>query len=415
MNTGLRWKVGIVAVVAATACVATPAAAEPPTDTRTVQIRSTFTEPPSTVDGLHCRGLAASAPACGAVEKTTTTFSGPLAGVADAEVVGALHTDGKYHFDGTWTFAEATVDGCGTAPLILEMFDGTVAPSTEHPGMLDGVTQWRVRDNAWTAGGGSATFSVAVADALAEKWNDGELTGSITCTTPAKPRPKTEIRTITVRAEYTEPASSVDGVECRGLGGAPPSPDCRGRVVGPASFTGTITGDAYYALTGPTPEGHHYEGHNHFEDAVVEGCGRGSFDLVDHKGALLVEQYDPVTNTMPGFNTWSVANGRGGLAGLISGEGENRWTIYWSESGTERWGRGVFTGTITCEVPKHGDEKQDRGADVLRAAFAPATAGAVQAGLPATGSSPVGGAAGAAALAISLLARRRGRRARRGS
>jgi hypothetical protein len=399
--------------------------ASPPTETKTIQVTSEFTEPVSSFDGAGC---TLAVPDCYAIEQGTTTYTGTLAGVSQWEITGRMGSDGQYHFKGVHKFADATIDGCGRGGLEIDI-DGSIAPQPDPASPLVGVEKWSIRPgrgtgglSSLTGGAGDGEFAFHIAELGGEKWVQGTLTGAVTCHVPmnghAPQKPKTEIRTIQVRADYTEPQSSVDGVQCRGLAGMPLAPDCRGRVVGPVSFTGSIEGDAYYDLTGPTRDGYHYEGQNHFEDAVIEGCGRGAFDLVDHQGELLLAKYDPVTNTLPGYNTWTVANGRRGLSGLISGQGENHWTIYWSETGTERWGRGTFTGTITCEVPTHSaradDKTDDPSAAVRGASYTPASAAAVEAGLPATGASPTLAVAGAAGFGLTLAARR-ARRARLGS
>ncbi len=160
----------------------------------------------------------------------------------------------------------------------------------------------------------------------------------------------TTTRTIEVRAEYTEPMPGFDGVECRGLDA--PSPWCQGVFAGPVTFTGTIAGVAYAESAGPTTTGHTYDGPDAFERAVVKGCGVGGliFDTFDGDFDFTDTRASDVSTG--GYNKWRIrpGSGTGTLAG-ISGEGENHWRPYWTETG-DRWGRGVFTGTITCQVPR---------------------------------------------------------------
>jgi hypothetical protein len=365
MNKGLNageWRTGLAALVLAVGGmtgVTEPAAAGPPDESRTIEVTSTFTEPPPNPDGVRCVGLHAPPPGCGLVERTTTTFAGTLAGVAGAEVRGAMGTDGKYHFDGTWQLADAVVDGCGTGGLVIEMYEGTVEAAPDQPGVFVGATRWRIRPGSGTVGlagitggDGTATFDFT-GEPSGDEFVQGDFSGTTTCADGrrATPSPANTRRiTIRVRAEYTEPLSQIFGVECRGL--ASGEPRCVGLFGGPATFTGTIQGVTYYDGSGPTADGHMYEGPDIFEDAVIEGCGRGGFSLDTFGGEMFVDAH-PEDGSTGGFNGWRLrpGSGTGGLSGLASGEGENHWHQYWSESGTETWGRGLYTGTITCDVP----------------------------------------------------------------
>lgn len=174
----------------------------------------------------------------------------------------------------------------------------------------------------------------------------------------------TETKTITVRSEYTEQEPGFDGARCRGFTDVPATlPDCRAVMAGPATFKGTFQGVSFAESSShPTADGDHFEGFDTFDDARIEGCGEGGFTFDLYKGRLDVASYDPVTNTMMGYFTWRIRpdSGTGGLSGLISGEGKGHWKMYWSETGTQTWGRGLITGTVTCEVTRAGGGTADK-------------------------------------------------------
>lgn len=158
-------------------------------------------------------------------------------------------------------------------------------------------------------------------------------------------------KTIQVNTHYTEPPSEFDGVQCRGLAS---SPDCGLRFVGTATFTGTMHGEVYYDLTGSiTPEGKvTYEGPDYI-DGGVTGCGTGTYIIDDSEGYVDMTKYDPITNSAPGFNRWTLrpGSGTGELKNLVSGKGVNHWRMYFSGFlGMGHYGKGHFTGSITCRL-----------------------------------------------------------------
>lgn len=163
----------------------------------------------------------------------------------------------------------------------------------------------------------------------------------------------TGTKTINVRSEYFERDPEFDAARCRGFKNVPAAPpDCQVVMAGQATFTGSIQGVSdHESWNHPTSEGDHFEGVDVFDVARIEGCGDGGFTFDVHKGRLSIASYDPKTNTMMGYFTWSIRprSGTGGLSGLISGEGEGEFKMYWSETGKETWGKGLITGTITCE------------------------------------------------------------------
>jgi hypothetical protein len=84
----------------------------------------------------------------------------------------------------------------------------------------------------------------------------------------------------------------------------------------------------------------------------VQGCGSGTYILDDSDGYIDMTQYNPVTDSAPGFNRWTFrpGSGTGELTNLVSGSGVNNWTFHLSGSlgVTPLEGEGDFTGTITC-------------------------------------------------------------------
>jgi hypothetical protein len=172
-------------------------------------------------------------------------------------------------------------------------------------------------------------------------------------TAAAQPVGTAVTRRIRSHSPYTEPISSVDAADCRGLAG--PSPQCGSTVVGPTYFTGTMHGTVHYEERGwLRPDGKlGYEGPDYFTGGGIVGCGDGEFVVDTFDGWVDLTQWDPATNSAPGFNRWRVRpqSGTRGLTGLIGGAGENHWRMYFSDTGTQKWGKGLYTGTVTCQVP----------------------------------------------------------------
>jgi hypothetical protein len=157
-------------------------------------------------------------------------------------------------------------------------------------------------------------------------------------------------RTVKVDAHYTEPPGEVK-VDC-GLAG---EPAC---FAGYAYFTGTFVGEAYYELAGPPPDSQGnviYEGAERVTGSI-RGCGKGSFILDITEGKIYTTRFDAATQSAPGYNRWSVrrGSGTGGLAGLVSGSGENHWRMFAvaPDPAAPRFGEGDFTGQVTCRVRK---------------------------------------------------------------
>jgi hypothetical protein len=177
------------------------------------------------------------------------------------------------------------------------------------------------------------------------------VVGLITGIGPAQA--KSQTKTVDVRSHYTEPAGSWDGAQCWGL--ATFIPECHARNVGHATFTGTMRGDQYYELHGTvTPDGKiTYEGPAYFTGGTIEGCGTGTFILDETKGYVDMSEYDPITDSAPGFNEWQLrpGSGTGELTNLVSGSGVNNWTFHPAGAAgiTQLEGEGDFTGTITCQ------------------------------------------------------------------
>jgi hypothetical protein len=114
---------------------------------------------------------------------------------------------------------------------------------------------------------------------------------------------------------------------------SPAAPSWRRRIAGP---DGKITYD------GPD-----------YTDGGVEGCGTGTYILDTYDGYVDMAQFDPLTVSAPGYNKWRLRAGSGTdeLTNLVSGEGENRWTVYFARAiagDADRFGEGDFTGTMTC-------------------------------------------------------------------
>lgn len=246
--------------------------------------------------------------------------------------------------------------------------------------------------------------------------------------------PPTDTKTITVSAPYTDPeASEFDGAQCAGFAS---TPSCGVRFVGTSTWSGTITGDEHYELEGgPTADGKlTYEGPAYIM-GTIEGCGSGSFIIDNYDGYIDYAKTDPNDNleggvggSAPGFNRWKIraGSGTGGLAGLVSGGGVNHWRIY--NQGTAGLGGpegiGLFTGTITCEVPRAASQANGTGlsshaeprivnagavgeppAVVSNAEFEPARASRGE--LPRSGGAAVAAAfAGLAVMGVGLVARR---------
>lgn len=169
--------------------------------------------------------------------------------------------------------------------------------------------------------------------------------------------PGTNLISIDVSSEYTEPPMNVDRFGCRGF--ASNAPACSWGVTGVATFTGTIWGNAPFEcssdLPTATPDGKLLYTCSDYVTGGVDGCGTGSFVVEAPYGYLDLAKYDPVTNTVPGFNTWTIRpnSATGTLADhLVSGHGENHWTYFVNgQLGLQRdMGRGHFSGTITCRV-----------------------------------------------------------------
>jgi len=167
----------------------------------------------------------------------------------------------------------------------------------------------------------------------------------------AKPSQAARTTTIAVHAPYTEPEGNWDGAHCTGL--VAMAPECQGRYVGTATFTGTMWGDDHYDLEGwATPDGRiTYEGPNYITGGV-KGCGTGSYIIEDYDGYIDMTKFDPLTNSAPGYNQWRLrpGSGTGELTNLVSGQGKNVWTVYFAgkDGDPEKFGEGDFTGTVTC-------------------------------------------------------------------
>jgi hypothetical protein len=149
------------------------------------------------------------------------------------------------------------------------------------------------------------------------------------------------------------PFSSLDAVDCGRLDGA--SPQCGVTLVGPTDFTGTIHGHGHYAERGRVGSDGKlaYEGTDYFSGGGIVGCGLGDFIAESFDGWVDLSKWDVATNSAPAFNRWRIRpnSGTQGLTGLI-GEGENHWRMYFNDTATQRWGRGLYTGTLTCRVPQ---------------------------------------------------------------
>jgi len=171
-------------------------------------------------------------------------------------------------------------------------------------------------------------------------------------------------RTFPVVANYTEPPPALDGYACHGLSGAPSNvglSTCRLYVTGDAYFTGDFKGVQHYNLGAWVDDKGRlaYEGTPTF-DAVVSGCGRGTFQIEESDGWIDYTTYTPSTGGATGFNRWRVLpeTATGELAGrLLGGSGVNNWTSYslgkfdsgGPSIGSDReGGRGTFTGSVTC-------------------------------------------------------------------
>lgn len=158
-------------------------------------------------------------------------------------------------------------------------------------------------------------------------------------------------KTIEVHTHFTEPSGSVDGAQCSGI--VTLTPDCRGYYDGPATFTGTMWGDAYYRTQGwVTPDGNiRSEGYDEVTGGVQE-CGTGSYVIEVYDGYIDMTQFDPLTNSAPAYTKWRLrpGSGTGQLTNLVSGEGEIYWREYFVGKGGDpaKAGEGDFTGTITC-------------------------------------------------------------------
>ncbi len=187
--------------------------------------------------------------------------------------------------------------------------------------------------------------SIAIAAALL-------VVGLIAGTGPAQAKTtrhsaQSDTKTIDVHTHYTEPAMQL-GFSCGGIGGA--AAECMAHGTGTATFTGTMYGDVYYDMAFPDGNGDYYG--PDYVTGGVEGCGKGSYIIDDYEGSIDWANYDPATNSAPGFNKWRLraGSGTGQLTNLVSGEGENHWRINFNgQLGlAETMGEGDFTGTITC-------------------------------------------------------------------
>jgi len=71
-----------------------------------------------------------------------------------------------------------------------------------------------------------------------------------------------------------------------------------------------------------------------------------------YEGYIDMTRFNPLTNSAPGYNKWRLrpGSGTGELTNLVSGQGENHWTVYFVGTGgdPEKFGEGDFTGTVTC-------------------------------------------------------------------
>ncbi len=197
--------------------------------------------------------------------------------------------------------------------------------------------------------------------------------------------PATPMRTVQVNAPYEDfTRPTIDGARCFGF--AANQADCRMVTFGSARWTGTLRGEATYTLDTWFDLDHPgrllYEGFgtqgNHFVDVYIEGCGRGGFQMEEWDGFVDYAppaDYDPVTDSGPGFNRWRVQPGSGtGELGGLRGEGVNNWSVHqgpgYPLGGQTTYGNGVFTGTFTCRAKPEGA----RAAAVAAAASSPAGA-----------------------------------------
>lgn len=166
---------------------------------------------------------------------------------------------------------------------------------------------------------------------------------------------KAERRTQTYRVtfHYVEPPGTFSGIVCDGFD-APENAavdTCRYKYKGKAFFSGDVTGVQEYELENwmGTNGRMHYRGPVTFY-ATVAGCGEGSFKVYE-KGYIKLLESDPQTRRTPGFNTWRVLpdTATGTLKGrLLGGRGVNHWSADGTKTDND-FGRGTFTGTITCQ------------------------------------------------------------------
>lgn len=168
------------------------------------------------------------------------------------------------------------------------------------------------------------------------------------------------VQTWALTSDYRQDAGAYDSVGCHGLTSPTTLSErsCVAYYSGEVTSTGGLVGTQRFRLaTWFERDGmYHYEGEPVFRGSVP-GCGTGTFRFRETEGTIDILHTNPADGSTPGFNKWEIIPGTatGTLRGrLLGGHGVNNWKAYGmnAEPNTAQgdFGKGRFTGTITCRV-----------------------------------------------------------------
>lgn len=162
---------------------ARPHAAEQQTKLVTIQVRSTYTEAASQMDGVQCDGWSKWAdpqsfhPRCYMLLVGSAEFKGTISGDDWYEVRGWLPEDpneaGEIVYDGRNWMTQATIKGCGSGTFMYDDDNGTESYKDTDP-----QTLYSPAHNDWhiEPGSGAGGLSGLVSGSGTIEFQDGQVT-----------------------------------------------------------------------------------------------------------------------------------------------------------------------------------------------------------------------------------------------
>ncbi|HUR76988.1 MAG TPA: hypothetical protein VMZ22_03495 [Acidimicrobiales bacterium] len=167
-----------------------------PSRTKTIEVRSHYTEPAGDEAGAKCLGGATSTPECRVLFGGDATVTGTMWGDEEYDLSGgdpSALSEGKIAFEGTM-YMNGGVEGCGTGTYILEATEGYIDMTTYDPltDSAEGFTKWRLRPGSGTgeltnlvSGSGELHGEIhwagGNAASITPHFGEGDITGTITC------------------------------------------------------------------------------------------------------------------------------------------------------------------------------------------------------------------------------------------